>query len=79
MLRPAGEQQWLDYAALLAGRMRCFQLHVEPDWLFALCRHCGFQLEQAPPSDIAAFRYEVATHICETLPAETPATDERLF
>ena len=69
MMRPAGEQQWLDHAALLNARLRRFQLHVEPDWLFALCRECGFSLEQLPPVDIPGFRYEVATHVCG--PVET--------
>jgi hypothetical protein len=70
---------WHEHAALLSGRLARLQLHIEPDWLYCLCRVCGVEIEQNPPSDVVGFRFDVATHECAPVSQEIPADFERLF
>jgi hypothetical protein len=48
--------------------MSLLQVHVQPDWLYALCTSCGWDLECTRP-EISRFRYDVASHECP-LPVE---------
>lgn len=78
---PECEGDWFRYAAALKARMARLQLHVEPDWLFAVCSECGWDLECSRP-EISAFRFEVASHQCEApapVPESVPAAVEVLF
>lgn len=76
---PHGQKQWDEYAAALNARMALLQIHVETDWLFALCSRCGWSLESKPDAR-GSFRYTVATHAC-VAPAPVPVlvSAERLF
>jgi len=77
---PHGKAAWVAFAAALNARMQRLQVHVEPDWLFALCTECGWDLECGRP-DIGRFRFEVASHECAA-PAPVPvpaALEEVLF
>jgi hypothetical protein len=78
---PHGQAGWHAFAAALNARMARLQVHVEPDWLFAVCTHCGWDFEAGRP-EISRFRFEVASHECETfaaVPAAVPVLDELLF
>jgi hypothetical protein len=58
-----GQQAWLDHAAALQGRLALLQVHVQPDWLYAVCTRCGWDLE-LNRALLPDFRYSVATHDC---------------
>lgn len=77
---PHGQAQWHAFAAALNARMQLLQLHVQPDWLYALCTSCGWDLECTRP-EISRFRFEAAAHVCP-LPVEpvaVPLVEEVLF
>lgn len=74
-----GQKAWDRHAAILRARLAHIQVHVNPDWLYALCTSCGWSYE---PTDmqIPAFRYTVATHECSHQEENSPvaAADDGL-
>ena len=70
-----GQQAWHDHAAAVQRRWAMVQVHVTPDWLYALCSSCGWESEP-DTLDLPVFRYSVATHECsrqeDTLTAAAP-------
>lgn len=66
-----GQQAWNDHAAALTARVALLQITVQPDWHYAVCTRCGWELE-ADRSMRIAFRYSVATHDCSHQ-EETPS------
>lgn len=74
-----GQQAWHDHAAALQGRLQLLQVHVTPDWLYALCTRCGWESEP-DCLDLRAFRYSVATHDCSHQQEVSPvvAADDAL-
>lgn len=74
---------WKSFADALKARMQLLQLHVESDWLFALCTSCGWDLELSR-SELGRFRYEAAAHICPAVPSielveSSPVESQRLL
>lgn len=74
-----GQAAWDAHAKALAGRVALLQITVEPDWHYAVCTACGWELEHNRSMRIA-FRYSVATHECghqeENLPVAAAVVDD---
>lgn len=73
---------WQAFADALHARMALLQVHVQPDWLYALCTSCGWDIECTRP-EISRFRFESASHVCPPAESSTDlvpaAVEEVLF